>query len=32
MTDESLIYPAVMSVESETNLLDMTELTTTFAF
>jgi len=33
MTNERLTNPAMMSVESETaNLLDMTELTTTFAF
>jgi len=33
MTDERLTNPAMMSIESVTaNLLDMTELTTTFAF
>jgi len=33
MTDERLTNPAMMSIESETdNLLDITELTTTFAF
>jgi len=33
MTDERLKNPAMMSIESETaNLLDMTELKTTFAF
>jgi len=33
MTDERLTNPAMMSIEIETaNLLDMTELTTTYAF
>jgi len=33
MTDERLANPAMISIESEiANLLDMTELITTFAF
>jgi len=33
MTDERLTNPAMISIESEAaNLLDMTELTTAFAF